>query len=201
MLNKWAQGCICILHLRYLSDIRSMRCIPTSGWIFVEPASMDHRNQSPQTAALVSQASLYIFIILTRLPSGVSGLQSSKSKYRCIREKSFLMGLGVTGTGRVSGAPTEWEVYVHPLPSLFPHSPSYPSAHLITSHRNYTYTFSPITGLIHLHTIDSIEPAPHAALFEAMGRFGLVGGGSERNAGSGGVGGMVPTGCGGRGRS
>ncbi|TCD66886.1 hypothetical protein EIP91_000784 [Steccherinum ochraceum] len=97
---------------------------------------------------------------------------ASQSKYRCIREKSFFMGLGVTGTGRVSGAPAEWEI-------------------------NCTYTFSPITGLIHLHTIDSIEPAPHAALFEAMGRFGLVGsGGNERGAGSGGM-----TGCGGKGGS
>ncbi|KAH8096831.1 hypothetical protein BXZ70DRAFT_895661 [Cristinia sonorae] len=88
--------------------------------------------------------------------------QGGKNVYRCIRERSFQMGLGVTGAGRVSGTPAEWEI-------------------------NCTYTFSPITGLIHLHTIDSIEPAPHAALFEALGRFGLVGSGSagERSAGGG----------------
>lgn len=27
-----------------------------------------------------------------------------------------------------------------------------------------------------LHTVDSIEPAPHHALFEALGKFGLLGG-------------------------
>jgi len=97
----------------------------------------------------------------------------SRSKYRGIREKSFFMGLGVTGIGRVSRAQAEWEI-------------------------NCTYTFSPMTGLIHLHTINSIEPAPHASLFEAMGRFGLVGEGSERSAGNGGI---SPTGCHGTGGS
>jgi len=86
----------------------------------------------------------------------------SNSKHRSLREKSFFVGFGVTGVGRVSGTPTEWEV-------------------------NSTYTFSPLTGLIRLHTIDSIEPAPHHAIFEALGRFGLVGGGGR----AGGMGGAA----------
>lgn len=44
-------------------------------------------------------------------------------------------------------------------------------------HRNCTYTFSPLTGLIIHHSVDSIEPAPHQALFEALGKFGLLDGG------------------------
>lgn len=34
--------------------------------------------------------------------------------------------------------------------------------------RNSTYTFSPVTGLIHLHTIDSIHPEPHQAVYDAL---------------------------------
>lgn len=60
---------------------------------------------------------------------------------------------------------------------------------LLTCTRNSTYTFSPITGLIQIHTIDSIEPAPHQALFEALGRFGLVGPGGGDLPGVGGAGG------------
>ena len=39
---------------------------------------------------------------------------------------------------------------------------------LTSSPRNSTYTFSPTTGLIHLHNIDSIHPAPHQAFFSAL---------------------------------
>lgn len=53
--------------------------------------------------------------------------------------------------------------------------------------RNCTYTFSPTSGLILLHTIDSIEPTPHQALFEALGRFGLVGRGGGDLPGVGGA--------------
>ncbi|OBZ77299.1 hypothetical protein A0H81_01782 [Grifola frondosa] len=48
------------------------------------------------------------------------------------------------------------------------------------SPRNSTYTFSPITGLIYLHTIDSIYPAPHQAVYDALRaalvKLGLTGG-------------------------
>ncbi|CAL1710748.1 unnamed protein product [Somion occarium] len=81
---------------------------------------------------------------------------SSSTRPRSTREKTLAIGLTVTGAGRVSGAPAQWEV-------------------------NSTYTFSPTTGLIQLHTVDSIEPAPHQSIFEALGRFGLIGNGAVDN--------------------
>lgn len=62
---------------------------------------------------------------------------------RTTRDKSLFVGLAVSGVARVSGARGGWEV----------HS---------------TYAFSPVSGLIHQHTIDSIEPAPHQAVFDAL---------------------------------
>ncbi|KAF9808685.1 hypothetical protein IEO21_07797 [Rhodonia placenta] len=38
----------------------------------------------------------------------------------------------------------------------------------IRTDRHSTYAFSPVSGLIHQHTIDSIEPAPHQAVFDAL---------------------------------
>ena len=62
------------------------------------------------------------------------------------------MRIGVSGLARVSGAKSEWEV-------------------------DYTYSFSPITGLVLIHTINSIHPAPHESVYEAFrlgfGRLGL----------------------------
>ena len=62
------------------------------------------------------------------------------------------MRIGVSGLARVSGAKSEWEV-------------------------DYTYSFSPVTGLILIHTINSIHPAPHESVYEAFrlgfGRLGL----------------------------
>ncbi|KAH9855530.1 hypothetical protein C2E23DRAFT_866666 [Lenzites betulinus] len=84
--------------------------------------------------------------------SSTSGLSASPEEHapstqagstRSIREKSLFIGISVRGTNRVSKAEGGWEV-------------------------NSTYTFSPITGLIHLHTIDSIHPAPHQAFFDAL---------------------------------
>ena len=54
--------------------------------------------------------------------------------------------------------------------------------------RNSTYTFSPITGLIHIHTINSIHPAPHQAAYDALRSslervLGLAGGGVAQPAG------------------
>lgn len=54
--------------------------------------------------------------------------------------------------------------------------------------RNSTYTFSPITGLIHIHTINSIHPAPHQAAYDALRSslervLGLAGGGVAQPTG------------------
>jgi hypothetical protein len=54
--------------------------------------------------------------------------------------------------------------------------------------RNSTYTFSPITGLIHVHTINSIHPAPHQAAYDALKSslervLGLAGGGVAQPTG------------------
>ncbi|KAJ6617585.1 hypothetical protein B0H10DRAFT_2033082 [Mycena sp. CBHHK59/15] len=59
------------------------------------------------------------------------------------REKSLFVGLSATGVARVSGGAGEWEV-------------------------NSTYTFSPLTGLIHIHTVNSIHPAPHQAVYDSL---------------------------------
>ncbi|KAF7305946.1 hypothetical protein HMN09_00749000 [Mycena chlorophos] len=66
------------------------------------------------------------------------------------REKSLVVGLTASGVARVSGAASEWEV-------------------------NSTYTFSPLTGLIHIHTVNSIHPAPHQAVYDAL-RFNVFSG-------------------------
>lgn len=97
-----------------------------------------------------------------------------KKSGRTARDKSVSFGLVLSGVGRVSGAPAEWQMCVRAIirsPYLMPgtHVCSTPS------HRSHTYTFSPLSGLILAHNVDSIEPAPHQAVFEALGRFGLVG--------------------------
>ncbi|KAI0654970.1 hypothetical protein C8Q70DRAFT_924479 [Cubamyces menziesii] len=99
-------------------------------------------------------------------PSGTSEDHPSseqQAKTRSIREKSLFVGLVVHGINRVSKAEGGWEV-------------------------NATYTFSPNTGLIHLHNIDSIQPAPHQAFFDALqavlSKLGL---GSSQGESAGGV--------------
>ncbi|GJE92326.1 hypothetical protein PsYK624_084800 [Phanerochaete sordida] len=95
------------------------------------------------------------------LPPGAPPATRPKREGRRARDKRVSIGLTVNGIGRVSGAPTEWQV-------------------------GCTYTFSPLTGLIVHHSVDTIEPAPHHALFEALGKFGLL---SGQNGGkTGGVG-------------
>jgi len=67
------------------------------------------------------------------------------------REKSVLVGLTVYGTTRVSGGLGEWQVAS-------------------------TYRFSPVSGLINRHSIDSIQPAPHEAAWAALSHvFGMPG--------------------------
>ncbi|KAI0635438.1 hypothetical protein C8Q77DRAFT_706374 [Trametes polyzona] len=91
------------------------------------------------------------------------GSRPLTSKTRSIREKSLFVGIVVRGTNRVSKAESGWEV-------------------------NSTYTFSPITGLIHLHSIDSIHPAPHQAFFDALQAvLSKIGLGSPPGEGAGGM--------------
>ncbi|GLB41188.1 hypothetical protein LshimejAT787_0904030 [Lyophyllum shimeji] len=59
------------------------------------------------------------------------------------RDKRLLVGFCVTGKSRVSGARGQWEV-------------------------NSTYSFSPNTGLIDRHVIDSIYPPPHQAVYDSL---------------------------------
>ncbi|KAG2142938.1 hypothetical protein DEU56DRAFT_250634 [Suillus clintonianus] len=59
------------------------------------------------------------------------------------RDKSLFIGLNVYGTTRVSGGAGQWQI-------------------------DSTYSFSPISGLIQTHTIDSIHPAPHLAAYDAL---------------------------------
>lgn len=59
------------------------------------------------------------------------------------RDKSLFIGLDVYGTTRVSGGVGQWQI-------------------------DSTYSFSPISGLIQTHTIDSIHPAPHQAAYDAL---------------------------------
>lgn len=74
------------------------------------------------------------------------------------RDKSFFVGLTVYGTTRVSGGLGEWQMWV----SRFSDDTS------LMGCRDSTYGFSPVTGLINLHTIDSIQPAPHQAAYDAL---------------------------------
>ncbi len=106
--------------------------------------------------------------------------QSQRGEIRSIREKSLFIGLMVHGTNRVSKAQGGWQVYV------FHHI-----ATLVTEQRccsNSTYTFSPTTGLIHLHVVNSIYPAPHQAFFNALqAALSKIGLGGTQGAGEGGM--------------
>ncbi|KAI0051613.1 hypothetical protein FA95DRAFT_1485200 [Auriscalpium vulgare] len=69
------------------------------------------------------------------------------------RERSVMIGFGITGRARVGGGQGEW---------------------VVTS----TYSFHPSTALIHLHIVDSILPAPHDAVFDVLrAALGSLGGG------------------------
>ncbi|KZT52356.1 hypothetical protein CALCODRAFT_441694 [Calocera cornea HHB12733] len=75
------------------------------------------------------------------------------------RERAARILLTVSGFGRVTHARSEWDV-------------------------NCTYTFSPTSGLISHHRIESIDPAPHISVYEgfkaSLGRF--LSGGAEGEA-------------------
>jgi len=59
------------------------------------------------------------------------------------REHKLQMTMCVTGQSRLTGAPAEWDV-------------------------RCVYSFSPMTGLIYLHQVDSIDPAPHIHAYDAL---------------------------------
>ncbi|KAH7105772.1 hypothetical protein BKA62DRAFT_687913 [Auriculariales sp. MPI-PUGE-AT-0066] len=62
------------------------------------------------------------------------------------RQRHVRLGIGVHGTARVTRGEAQWDV---------------------TS----TYHFSPITGLVEQHVVDSIHPAPHLSAFDALKRL------------------------------
>ncbi|KAG8705353.1 hypothetical protein FRC09_003013, partial [Ceratobasidium sp. 395] len=57
------------------------------------------------------------------------------------RERKFQVGFIVTGSSRVGESKAEWDI---------------------------TYKFSRKTGLINQHDVDSIHPAPHSAVYDAL---------------------------------
>lgn len=59
------------------------------------------------------------------------------------RERAARILLNVSGFGRVTGQRSEWDV-------------------------NCTYTFSPTTGLVSHHRIESIDPAPHISVYDGF---------------------------------
>ncbi|KAH6867443.1 hypothetical protein BKA70DRAFT_404471 [Coprinopsis sp. MPI-PUGE-AT-0042] len=91
----------------------------------------------------------------------------NEGKRNVNREKYLVVRKIVTGTNRVSGGVSEWEV-------------------------ESTYTFSPTSGLILRHAINWIHPAPHLAVYDSLrGGLGKVFGFGGAGAGVGvGVGGM-----------
>ncbi|EMD32387.1 hypothetical protein CERSUDRAFT_108825 [Gelatoporia subvermispora B] len=105
---------------------------------------------------------------LPGLPDQPPGPEGASRPHRSIREKSLFIGLDVSGVARVTGERGGWEV-------------------------NSTYVFSPLTGLIHAHIVDSIEPAPHQAVFGALRaalaklKLGLAVGPGREGTGASGV--------------
>lgn len=92
--------------------------------------------------ALYSDLQVDLLSVRTTLPPQSSPATSPNPLGKA-RERSLSMRIGVSGLARVSGAKSEWEV-------------------------DYTYGFSPITGLVLVHTINSIHPAPHESVYEAF---------------------------------
>ncbi|TFK27943.1 hypothetical protein FA15DRAFT_585528 [Coprinopsis marcescibilis] len=67
----------------------------------------------------------------------------TRRKRKMNREKHVIVRQLVTGTTRVSGKQSEWEV-------------------------ESMYTFSPLSGLILKHTVNSIQPAPHLTVYDSL---------------------------------
>jgi hypothetical protein len=97
------------------------------------------------------------------LPPDLDNRGYSTKQRRMDREKSIRIRQVVNGIGRVSGKPAEWETSVFFF--LFFCSK------ILSLHFSFsesTYTFSPITGLIHEHVVNSIHPAPHQAVYDSL---------------------------------
>ncbi|KAG5651500.1 hypothetical protein H0H81_008472, partial [Sphagnurus paluster] len=94
--------------------------------------------------ALYTDLSLDLQKLVVNTPRApISAEQRGPNNRIRSRDKSLLLGFCVTGTSRVSGARGEWEV-------------------------NSTYSFSPSTGLIDKHVVNSIYPAPHQAVYDSL---------------------------------
>ncbi|KAG7440521.1 uncharacterized protein BT62DRAFT_937921 [Guyanagaster necrorhizus] len=106
-------------------------------------------------------SALYSDLQLTLQKFSVDGSRASlsdaepSSQVEKSRDKRLTVLFRVNGIARVSGSEGVWDV----------HS---------------TYTFSPLSGLIHIHSINSIEPSPHLAVYDTLrsnlgGMFGWGG--------------------------
>lgn len=105
------------------------------------------------------------------------------------RQLSVIIGLLVSGKSRLalSESKAEWDVYVQlsPLPRIcyFEFGP------LNLSFRECTYTFSPRSGLVILHTVNSIHPAPSETVYQAfqkaLSKLSIAGMGSTTSQGKG----------------
>ncbi|KAF5391241.1 hypothetical protein D9757_003013 [Collybiopsis confluens] len=77
----------------------------------------------------------------TMLGPAALNKQTANSGYK--REKSLYIALRVTGTARVTGSQSQWDV-------------------------RSTYSFSPFNAQIVLHTVNGIEPAPEKSVYDAL---------------------------------
>lgn len=121
------------------------------------------------------------------------GMGLEKGRKRVIgRQKYLVVRQLVTGLNRVSGKVGEWEVYVQS--SSTSQSNSRVTNQFVVAFdvaicdSESTYTFSPISGLILQHTVNSIQPAPHLAVYDLLkGSLGHVFGFGGSPAAGGGV--------------
>lgn len=157
------------LHLYIASSVflrHTLNAIYTDLHVDLRQARVQSMPSSPSSGTCA-------FMSICYLPLRADHSDQSSPR-RAFREKAFVLGLTIRGVSRVGKAPAQWDVYVfsrRDLEATCAHVPVY---------SNCTYTFSPASGLVLLHSIDSIEPAPTQALFEALGKFGLLGGGGGR---------------------
>jgi len=142
--------------------------------------------------AIYSDLTVHITKMIVNTPNGPllppepDSRGYSTKKRRINREKNFRIRQVVSGVGRVSRKPAEWETSVIYLPSL-----ATLNFNILLSES--TYTFSPVTGLIHEHVVNSIHPAPHQAVYDSF-RLSLgkvLGLGWSEGAGSGSPNGAV----------
>jgi hypothetical protein len=92
----------------------------------------------------------------------------NKLSTRHRREKSVFIAVTVTGKSRVSGSLGIWDVYVSRIFVVFLKPKNLIHHLLLYIFSASTYQFSPTTALITHHTVNSIHPAPHDAVYEAL---------------------------------